>query len=72
MVLELEAEWLGFGADVVAMMMIKWRCSSGGNDASDKAIRVETREAWNTNAMDAGCVFFFLLARTRMACEVPG
>ena len=63
--LELESKWQRHGFQ-------RHGNAAGGNDASDKAIRVETREAWNTNAMDAGCVFFFLLARTRMACEVPG
>ena len=29
----------------------------------NKTIRSETREAWNKNCMDAGGVFFFLVAR---------
>ena len=58
--LELESKWQRHGFQ-------RHGNAAGGNDASDKAIRVETREAWNTN-----CVFLFLVARTRMACEVPG
>ena len=38
----------------------------------NKTIRSETREAWDKNAMDAGGVLFFLVARTRMAREVAG
>ena len=63
--LELESKWQRHGFQ-------RHGNAAGGNDASDKAIRVETREAWNTNAMDAGGVFFFFVARTRMAREVAG
>ena len=34
----------------------------------NKTIRSETREAWNKNCMDAGGVFFFLVAGAVRAC----